>query len=1073
MLAKVDRSGGWPLSFGQQRLWILARLAPENPFYHMDSVMELTGTLDVGALERAVAEVVSRHEVLRSRIEVIDGVPMQFVGESAALEVVEVSGDGAQERAREVVANRAQRPFDLSLGPLIRVCLVRLSQDEHVLAMTLHHIAADAWSIGVLRAELQTLYTAFAAGLPSPLPTLPVQYGDFAVWQRDWLNGERLESGLRFWRQELAGAALDLDLPLDRARPRISSYQGSSVQLRLDAAVTTTLKRMARREHATLLMVLLAAFGVLLVRWTGQEDVLVGVPTAGRVHRNLEGLIGFFVNTLVMRLRSTGDPTFAELLRRVRETALDVFQHQDLPFEVLVEELNPERDLGRNPLVQVTFQLDKAPVRRPSGQTSLEAKPFARNMNTRNHFDLSVRMTEAGENIYGEIKYATDVFRKDTIERLAQSYLRILRQVTEDPARQVSALTLADPPEPLSAPDKGSAISAGVADQTIGGLFVRQAHRTPDAVAVACENRCLTYSGLRLRVNRLARYLRRRGVGPEVIVGLCLERSIEMVVAVLGIIEAGGAYVPLDPELPPNRVSKILEDSEVPVVVTTSGLAGRFDFEGQAVVRVDRDRDLVATEADADLVDFARPDNLLYVLYTSGSTGQPKGVMVRHAHVVDYVMWCLEHLPIADGGAVPLTSSISFAGVTLALFGSLVSGRCLVVPSQTDIFSWCTSYDRCSFVKLTPSALRYAHRRFGRCWDGWGSIILASEPVRHRDLELLRTASDVIPAIHYGTTETSGSTLRQPLIGEAPTEELLVGRPVSTTQVLVLDRWGEPVPPGVPGEVFIGGPSIARGYLGQPALTAERFVPNAFGAPGSRLFRTGDRARWSPDGNLEFLGRADRQVKIHGFRVALDDVECQILALDDVADVAVTTASDPNGDPILAAYVSVEPGCDLSPDDLRSELEHRLPRYMVPVRLAIVADLPRTSGGKVDRSALAAIAVAAPVRGDPPLSADEQAMAAIWADVLHLNVLGRNDNFFAVGGHSLLAAQVLARVQDNLGVSLPFEVIFEAPTIAAFTRRVQQAGQQQDEEAAEQLIEHLTSLSDDEVDRMLRTLDEQ
>ena len=1083
VLERVDRSGGWPLSFGQQRLWLLAQLAPGNPFYHMDSVMRLTGALDVGALERAVAEVVSRHEVLRSRIEVIAGVPMQFAGESAALEIVDVSGDAAQERAREVVADRAQRPFDLSWGPLIRVCLVRLGQDEHVLALTLHHIAADAWSVRVLRAELSTLYKAFAAGRPSSLPTLPVQYGDFAVWQRDWLSGERLESKLSFWRRELAGAALDLELPLDRVRPRVSSYQGSSVQLRLDTPLTAALKRMARQENSTLFMALLAAFGVVLVRWTGQEDLLVGVPTAGRVHRDLEGLIGFFVNTLVMRLRGAGDPTFAELVRGVRETALDVFQHQDLPFEVLVEELNPERDLGRSPLVQVMFQLENTPVRRSSGLASLEAsgpagleaKAFALNRHTRNHFDLSVIMTEVGGNLCGEIKYATDVFRKDTIERLAQSYLRVLRQVTEDPAHRISALTLADLPELLPAPAEGSAIGAGIADETISSLFVRQAHRSPDAVAVVCENRCLTYSELRLSANRLARHLRRHSVGPEVTVGLCLERSPEMVVAVLGIIQAGGAYVPVDPALAVDRVSQIFDDAEVPVVVTTFGLAGRFGFAGKAVVCLDRDRDLVHAETDDDLDQAAQPGNLLYVLYTSGSTGQPKGVMVRHAHVVDYVMWCLDHLPCAEGGAVPLTSSISFAGVTLALFGSLVSGRCLVVPSPADLFSWCASFDRYSFVKLTPSALRYAHHRFGRCWDGWGCVLLASEPVRPRDWELLRTARDVTPVIDYGTTETSGSTLWQPSVDEASPDGLPIGRPVSTTQVLVLDRWGDPVPPGVRGEVFISGPSIARGYLGQPTLTAERFVPNAFGPPGSRLFRTGDQARWAADGNLEFLGRDDRQVKIRGYRVELDDVENRMLALDDIADVAVTSAHDPNGDVILAAYVSVTPGRDLSLDDLRSELERGLPRYMVPARLGLVADLPRTSSGKIDGSALATIAVTAPVGGDPPQNPAEHAMAAIWADVLRLSDLRRDGNFFALGGHSLLAVQILARVRDNFGADLPFEAIFEAPTIAALTRRAQlvKQQQQQDEDAAERLVEQLTGLSDEEIGRMLRTFDGQ
>jgi amino acid adenylation domain-containing protein len=1035
-------------------LWFLDRLVPDSSFYHLSSAIRLTGELNVSALERAAAELVERHEVLRCRIEMVEEVATQHIGPGMSLEFADTDREWTEERAQKFIADWTERPFDLGQGPLIRMSLIRLAAQEHVLGVTLHHIVGDAWSFGILFTELSALYEAFTTENPSPLPALPMQYGDFAVWQRDRLSGERLETELEFWRQKLAGAPTSVELPLDRPRPKVASYKGGSTSLSVDASLTAALKRLARNERSTLFMVLLAAFEVLMVRWSGQQDLLVGVPVAGRSRREVEGLIGFFVNTLAMRLDGTGDPDFSDIVRRVRKTALESFVHQDLPFEILVEELSPERDLGRNPLVQVMFQLDNTPGE-PAGLAGLEAEWFGQGEDTTTHFDLSMALLELDGELHGEISYATDLFDEDTIERLAEAYLRVLRQVTEDPRRRLSELSLVKPDQ-VSAPN-----ASGACDLTITELFQRQADRTPEAVAVVCEGRSLTYSELRSSANRLARRLRRQGVGPEVTVGLCVERSLELVVAILGIVVAGGAYVPIDPDLPASAARLVIEDAAAAVVVTTSDLAVRFDN----VVCVDGD--LVDDESDEDLDRIVHQDNLIYVIYTSGSTGRPKGVMVRHGHVADYVLWCLDHLPLGEGGSVPLTSSISFAGVTLALFGSLISGRRLVVPDRHDLFSWCTGSDHYSFVKLTPSALQYARHRFGRCWDRWECVILASEPVRPRDWELVDSVEGLAPVIHYGATETNGSTVWWPSEGDPSVRQLPVGRPISSTQVLVLDPWGDPAPPGVRGEVFVGGPSVARGYLGRPALTAERFVPNHFGPPGSRLFRTGDLARWASDGNLEFLGRTDHQVKIRGYRVELGGVEREILALDAVTDAAVTVDHDPNGDSVLVAYAAVSPDRDLSSAELRSELERRLPIYMVPSRLTVVTDLPRTSSGKIDRSALAEIPATVPTGGEPPQTTTERAVAGIWAEVLHVEGHNRDDNFFALGGHSLLAIQVLARVRDTFGVDLALQVVFEAPTIAGQARRIEQARRQ----ATESLLDQLATLSDEEISRMLEQLD--
>ena len=576
--------------------------------------------------------------------------------------------------------------------------------------------------------------------------------------------------------------------------------------------------------------------------------------------------------------------------------------------------------------------------------------------------------------------------------------------------------------------------------RTIGELFLLQADRTPEAPAVTCADRTLTYAELRSSANRLGRELRQRGVGPEVTVGVCMHRSVELVVALLAIVVAGGAYVPLDPDLPADRMAGIVSDAGASLVITSAQVAERVAAGRTPVLCADRDSGVFQVGDGADLEHAAQPGNLLYVIYTSGSTGRPKGVMVRHSHVADYVTWCLENLPLGPGASVPLTSSVSFAGVTLALFGSLVSGRRLVVPDPDDLFSWCASPDDYSFVKLTPSSLRYAHHRFGRCWDRWGCIILASEPVRSADWQLAGADGTVPVVVHYGATETSGSTVWWPAAGASGASRgLPVGRAVSTTEVLILDQWGDPAPPGVPGEIFVGGPSIARGYLGQPALTAERFVPHPSGAPGARLFRTGDLGLLDADGGLVFLGRADRQVKIRGYRVELDDVELELKALDGVDDAAAAAEPDDDGGRVLTAYLSTRPGHDLSAHDIRAALGRRLPGYMIPSRFAFTAALPRTSSGKIDREALAAIPVAADADGGQPATDMERLVARTWAELLPVSELSRDANFFAIGGHSLLAIQVVSILGEKFGVEIPVQVIFEAPTVAGFAERVEQA----------------------------------
>jgi amino acid adenylation domain-containing protein len=1044
--AEVVATGGAPLSFGQQRMWFLDKLVSGSSFYHLSSAVRLTGALDVDALSRAVREVVDRHEVLRCRIQVTDGIPVQFPADSPALEVIDLSGDAALDRAREAMLERSRLPFDLSRGPMARMCLARVAEQEHVLGVTLHHIAADAWSFGIMFDEIARLYEAFSLGRESPLPALPAQYRDFAAGQRERLEDGRLGADLEFWRRELAGAPSAIELPLDRPRPKMASYAGASVPLQVKPELAAALRKIARQERSTLFMVLLAAFGVMLVRWTGQDDIVVGVPAAGRGRKEFDGLIGFFVNTVAMRLGYSGDPAFAELVRQVRATTLNALAHQELPFDALVDELNPERDLGRNPLVQVVFQLENTSRGEKVDQArwaGVDAEWLPWNDLTTTRFDLSVMLTEAEGGLRGELVYATELFDRETAQRAARWYLHVLELVAADSGTRLSQLRL-DNAVRVSPWRAGG---GGERAATVGELFLAQAARTPDAEAVACLGRALSYAELSARAIGLAGRLRRMGVGPEATVGVCLHPSLELIVAIMGIVLAGGAYVPVDPESPGERVTSILKDAAARVVVTTSRAAAGRDLSGAAAVYLDVGhevaRDGLARDGAVvpDPTPAAGPENLLNVIYTSGSTGRPKGVMVRHAHVTDYVTWCLQHLPVMEGGSVPLTSSVSFAGVTLSLFGALLSGRRLVVPDPDDQFSWCADRAEYAFVKLTPSALRYAWHRFGPCWGRWSCVILASEPVRRTDLELVQSVPGVRVVVHYGSTETNGSAVWWPEGSDLPALDPPIGWPISSTRLLVTDPWGDHAPAGISGELFIGGPSVARGYLGQPALTAERFLPDPYGPPGSRMFRTGDLVRRRADGTLEFLGRADRQVKIRGYRVELDGLEHELRSQDSVADAAVTAIADPAGGTAVAAYVVPVPGTELTADGLRGELSRTLPSYLLPARLVITARLPRTTSGKVDYQSLAAIPAADIAGGDQSQTPGERRMAAIWADVLHTAEPGRDANFFSLGGNSLLAIQILSRVRDSFGVDLPLQAIFEVPTIRALTLRVQRTGQ--------------------------------
>ncbi|MBV9124651.1 MAG: amino acid adenylation domain-containing protein, partial [Planctomycetes bacterium] len=1056
-LQRIEGEGPPPLSFAQQRLWFLDQLEPGHPFYNIPAALRLTGALDVTALERSLAEIVRRHEVLRTTFAVEDGRPVQAIAPelTLSLPVVDLSGLPAAEcesEVRRLAWEEAQRPFDLTRGPLERVTLLRLGDREHVLLLTLHHIVADGWSIGICLRELAALYTAFTSGRPSPLPELPIQYADFARWQRQWLQGDILDNQLAYWKERLAGVPA-LELPTDRPRPAVQTFRGATCSWMLSDKFSRRLQGLSRREGATLYMVLLAAFQALLHRYTGQDDIAVGSPIANRTRAETEGLIGFFVNTLVLRTDLSGNPSFRELLARVREAALGAFAHQDLPFERLVEELQPRRDLSRSPLFQVLFTLQNTPLPQlelPGLKPSLLEVPVETAK-----FDLSLTLAETGQGLCASLEYNTDLFEAATIRRLLGHWQTLLEDAVADPEKRLSELPLLTEPERHQLLVEWTDTRAAYPqDQYLPRLFEDQAERTPEAVAVAFEGERLTYAELNARANRLAHHLRTLGVGPDVLVGIGMERSVEMVVGLLAVLKAGGAYVPLDPTYPQERLAFMLQDTQARVLLTQERLAGKLPAHAARVICLDPGWETFLPPVDANPAARITPDHLAYVIYTSGSTGQPKGVAMPHRPLVNLIAWQLAHSSAGLRTRTLQFTTLSFDVAFQEIFATWCSGGTLVLvreEARRDLDGLPSLLEEqeihrlfLPFVALQQlAAACCVQGRFPRCLK---EVITAGEQLQ------------ITPAIarmfgelpgctlhnHYGPTEShvvAAFRLSGPPAEWPPLPP--IGRPIANSQVYLLDRWLQPVPVGFPGELYIGGTCLARGYLNRPELTDERFVPYPFrDRPGARLYRTGDLARWLPTGELVYLGRTDFQVKVRGFRVEPGEIENVLAQHPAVREAVVLAREDVPGDRRLVAYVTARQEPALSLKELRGRLLEQLPGYMVPSAFVVLDALPLTPSGKVDRRALPA-----PERNRPALDREwlaprtpvEEVLAGLWAEVLGLERVGAQDNFFELGGHSLLATQVVSRLRAAFQVELPLRFLFEAPTVAALAERIEAA----------------------------------
>ncbi|MGC2332311.1 MAG: amino acid adenylation domain-containing protein [Candidatus Acidiferrales bacterium] len=1041
-IKRAARDREIPLSFSQMRLWLLDRLEPGSPAYNIQTQFSLTGDLNLEALERALSEIVRRHEVLRTYFATVNGQRVQKIAppEPFRISVIELNGSTAEEcynEASPLALMDAKTPFDLERAPLIRATLFRGSSRNHLILFNVHHIVFDEWSQGVFQQEFSQLYKASVQGQASPLPDLPVQYADFALWQRNWLQGEVLERQLHYWKETLKGPLPILDLPTDRPRPSLQTHNGANAVLATSSGLRDRLNQLSRREGVTLFITLMAAFEVLLMRYTGQEDVLVGTPFANRSRAELEGLIGFFANTLVMRTDLSGDPTFRELLKRVQDTALGANAHEDLPFERLVQELNPERDLSRSPIFQAMFSFLNTPTT-PVELPGLEVKRVGAEVGA-SKVDLGLYAMESPAGIYCAFEYNTDLFNSDRIERFARHFEALLEDVTQNPDRRLSELSILTAAERRQVlVDWNQTRVEFPKDQTLHRLFELQAQQTPESVALEFKGRPLRYRELNERANHLAWHLKALGVGPDSLVGLLHERSENMMVALLGILKAGGAYVPLDPYFPKDRLNYMIEDSGMRVLITQSTLDGMLSKRPESVVRLDTDWTEIARHPNDSGPDVGvSAQNLAYVLYTSGSTGRPKGVEIEHAAVVNLLRSVQQEPGFTAADTMVAVTTLSFDIAGLELYLPLICGGRLVIASREDSLDPARlmkliGESRCTVMQATPATWRaMIHAR----WKGSPKLkaLCGGEGFSPEFAEKLRSRCGELWNM-YGPTETTiWST-----VGRITEEKaaISIGRPIANTQVYVLDRNRNPVPVGVNGELYIGGTGLARGYLNRPELTDEKFLPSPFDA-AKRVYRTGDLARWWPDGQLECLGRIDNQVKIRGFRIELEEIEGILSRHPAIQQCAVVAANDSTGDRKLVAYYEVHGDAPPAVNELREHLKHTLPDYMIPTGWVAVPTLPLTPNNKVDRKAL-------PLLGQletsqmgsshaPRRTETERRLAKIWEEVLEVQQIGVHDNFFDLGGHSLSALNLIDEVEREFGIQFPLIQLFHAPTISEFS----------------------------------------
>jgi amino acid adenylation domain-containing protein len=1042
-ISAIARDRQLPLSYAQQRLWFLDQLVPNSPVYNVPSTWRLTGHLNLSALERSITEIVQRHEALRTIFISSNGKPMQQImpSSSVSISVVDLSNipdSYREQKALSYATAEGQRPFDLTSGPLLRASLIRLGPDDQLLNLTMHHIVSDGWSVEVMLRELAVHYAAFAQGQVPCLEKPPVQYADYAHWQRQWLQGEVLEKQLLYWRNQLHDVPV-LELPADRPRPAVRSYRGGSQTIMLSNKLSLDLKQLSRQQGVTLYMTLLAAFDVVLHRYTGQNDIAVGSPIAGRTRSEVENLIGLFVNTLVLRTDLSGDPTFLELLCRIRETTLAAYTHQDLSFEKLVEELRPERSLSQSPLFQVMFSLEHAPTEgfRLGNLTVTPVDSQCQNVK----FDLNLVVRDTAQGLRLLLNYSTELFDDTTIVRMIEHFQILLKSIAADPPQRIAALPMLSEAERHQLLVEWNGTKREYAeDKCVHEIFETQVEKTPDALAVVSEDGQLTYRELNRKANQLARYLRKRGVGRDFTVGICMNLSVDLIVGLLGTLKAGGAYVPLDPEYPKDRLEFILADARADILLTQQEFSNLLPKYTGKKLALDKDWGEISLESEENLSHQVAANDLAYVIFTSGSTGKPKGVMIEHTGLTNYLNHCVSAYPMQAGRGSLVHSSIAFDATITGLFAPLLVGRATyLVPRTDNLEALATMLLRLgdfSVVKITPAHLALLSRQISpqnaqdlaRCFVIGGENLTADQIAYWQ-----KNAPNTLLFNEYGPTETVVGCIVYEARKWRGTGSVPIGRAIPNTTAYVLDQRMQPVPIGVPGELYIGGGGVARGYLNRDDLTREKFIADPFSAePGARLYRTGDVAHYISDGNIVFDGRIDNQVKLRGYRIELGEIESVFCQHPAIGAAAVLARGDNPEDRRLVGYfVSNHSPCPTS-SELRNFLSGQLPDYMVPSAFICLDALPLTFNGKIDTKALP------PPEGTmsdskavyiAPRDDLERHLITIWESVLGIRPIGVKDNFFHLGGHSLLAVKVFFEIEKFTHRKLPLSILFQAPTV--------------------------------------------
>jgi len=1028
-----------PLSLGQERLWFIDQLTPGNSAYNMFTAVRLKGDFNVAALEKSFNEIIRRHEILRTGFPSIDGTAVQVIAPAMTLTLplLDLSSLPEEEREAEVrrlAEEESLRPFVLAEAPLLRAGVLRLGEGEHVVLVTMHHIVSDGWSLDIFTREIGILYEAFRAEQPSPLPELSLQYSDFAQWQRQWLRGEALESLLSYWKNKLEGMPVLLNLPTDHPRPQIQRFRGASRGLTISLDLWDALKELNRRENVTMFMTLLSAFQTLLYRYTAQDDINIGIPIAGRQQLETQSLIGFFLNILVIRARLKDDLTLRELLRQTRESVFEAHEHQDLPFEKLVEALRPKRSLSYEPIVQAAFVFVVTP-----SDDGKAPELNVEGLNTRNEttkYDLTLYVQETRDACMLDVQYRSDLFDDTTIARMLTHYEIILREIVVNPGQQVSKLRLLlDSERQQMLAEWNDTRRIYPSDQCINELFEQQSARTPKAAALLCGDERLTYEELNRRANQLAHHLRSLGVRPETLVGVMMERQVELIVALLGVLKAGGAYVPLDPAYPAKRLRFMLDDSRASVVLTQTALLERIPAEHAAgAICLDADWSrITAGLPDTNPEVLARPESLAYVIYTSGSTGRPKGVAIEHGSAMAFIHWAGEVFDRKDLHGVLFSTSICFDLSIFEIFVPLSRGGQVIVVANALQLAELPRAAEVTLINTVPSAMTEL-LRMRAVPDSVRVVNLAGEPLSEELVANIYATTQVERVYNlYGPTEdTTYATYTLLRRGEHVT----IGRSIANAQAYILDANLQPVPIGVRGELHLGGVGLARSYLNRPELTGEKFIPNPFSLnavdAGLRLYKTGDLARWLPDGNIEFFGRIDNQVKVRGYRIEAGEIEALLNKHPEVQASVVVAREDSAGEKQLVAYCVPQTTVETEAlaRKVRTYLKESLPDYMIPSLITTIDALPLTPNGKVDHKALPEPGEIAKERSYvAPNNAIESQLARMWEELLGVTPVGIRESFFELGGHSLLAARLMAKIRKQFGNDLPISALFHNETV--------------------------------------------